>query len=147
MQSVWLKAARNAAVLLLGSIGAYLLGSLTISWLAFQVSRAVRHLEPAWLQALLGVLLLDIGKLIGLLPAAWVIRRAVTLSPWPAAAVLVVLCFMLELAMMAVIGQAGWVLSEPTLMATRAATGAALVWPVARVLGSTGRADSGRRQI
>ena len=132
--SRWGSAARTAALILLASTGAYLLSLVSVSWLAYRVARGLQDLSHPWLKLLLGVVLLDLGKLVGLLPAAWLIARRIALRPILAAAALVLLCFAIELAVMATIGQADWVLQTPAILATRCCVAALMVWPVHRML-------------
>ncbi|MBK6847295.1 MAG: hypothetical protein IPG96_07035 [Proteobacteria bacterium] len=126
--------AREASLLLFGTLAAYLVhATLAGRLLGWAARRGVEQLSP-WLQLALGALALDGSKLLGLLPVAWVVGPLLVARPWVAATLLVLACFALELAVNAVLQQVGGLWTPWPLALIRVADAAALVWPLGVLL-------------
>lgn len=118
---------RAGALLLFGGLAAYLIALLAWGRLALWISRlAIGPTE----KMLLGVLILDLGKLIGLLPVAWLIGIQRPLRPTLAAPILVGLHFLFELLVMSMVEQARWIWSPAWIAATRGSVLLLLIVPV-----------------
>jgi TRAP-type C4-dicarboxylate transport system permease small subunit len=145
-QHRWRRAVRDIALLLCAAVAAYLLTALTIAPLAVVVARYLQNVGASWYVAFGAATLLDLGKLVGLLPVGWMVRRAVSIRPALAAVMLVFLCYGLELAVMVILQQAAWAWRSPTIWLARAVVGLLSSVVVASVMrrgkGQDGRATS-----
>lgn len=130
-ESLAVRLARTAALLFFGALAAYLIGLFALSRLALAASAWADG--PA-LKLVIGVLVLDAGKLVGLLPVAWVCARYVSLRPAIAAPLLVGTHYALELLVMLLIQQAAWTWSPPWVALIRGALLLLLIVPVFKVL-------------
>lgn len=130
----WRARVRTLGLLFCGAVGAYLLQVVLLSPLMVAMARWLRGVESLGLRLLVGVLLIDGGKLLGLLPAAFLLGRGSAFGPWTAATLLMLLLLSLEAAVALVLGQTGWLYGSAALLALRAAVSVLVVWAVAAVL-------------
>lgn len=131
-------AARAAALVFCAAAGAYLLNIAATSHLAFWIGQKAEDLSNPLLRLLIGLVVLDLSKIVGLLPAAWLLRRVTGARPVLVAAALVVLCFGFELAVMLIIQPAQDAWQWWLFWVARICAATVLVWPVWRVI-ATGR--------
>jgi hypothetical protein len=124
--------ARNAALLLFGAVGAYLLSAVIAARLALLLVDAGG--SSVWLRVLFGVIALDLSKLPGLLLAAWLLAATTKLRPMPSAVALVALTFALEIIIALLLGQHRWLWASAMVLLCRAAAASLLVYAVARLV-------------
>jgi hypothetical protein len=124
--------ARAISLLFFAAIFAFIVNTLVIAQLTARVADLARAIDSLWVRLLLGALLLDLSKLVGLLPAAFVVRRTQTLPPLLAAMLFVLLSLAMELAVHVAIGQM-WLWTIPGLLAARASLFAVMIWIISRV--------------
>jgi hypothetical protein len=127
-------AARAAALIFVAAAGAYLIHVSTTSHLAFWVGQKAERLSNPLLRMLIGLVVLDLSKVVGLLPAAWLLRRVTHARPVLVATALVVLCFGFELTVMLIIQPAQDAWQWWLFWLARIGAAAVLVWPVQRVI-------------
>ena len=130
----WRARVRTLGLLFCGAVGAYLLQVILLSPLMVAMARWLQGVESLWGRVLVGVLLIDGGKLLGLLPAAFLLGRGSAFAPTTAAIMLVSLLLLLEGAVALVLGQTGWLYSSAALLALRAAVIVLVTWAVTAVL-------------
>lgn len=130
----WRARVRTLGLLFCGAVGAYLLQVIVLSPLMVAMARWLRGVESVGLRLLVGVLLIDGGKLLGLLPAAFLLGRGSAFAPFTAAVLLVTLLLLLEAAVALVLGQTGWLYGSAALLALRGAMLVLVSWAVAAVL-------------
>ena len=132
--SEWRARARSWSLLFCAAVGAFLVNAIVVSRLAVWVGNAARGVESVFLRLVLGFVALDLAKLIGLAPAAWLLGPGLALHPTAAAAGLVLLTFGFEAAVAFILQQDPWLLREPAVLAGRAAAAALLVWILALLI-------------
>lgn len=142
--------AHSISLLFFAAFFAFLLEMALAGKLAVVLARQVRNLESLGVRLLLGALV-DATKLIALLPAAFVVRRAQVFAPTVAALVLVMLTLLFELLVHAIVDQL-WLWTIPSLLLLRLGLMALLVWLLARIfaakrpIGAT-PANDGRPEV
>lgn len=125
--------ARAWSLVACGAFGSYLVHAAIVGRAALWIAGSLRDLDSAVVRLLLGLLVIDVTKLVALLPAGWLLAPRVALGPATAATGLVLLTYALETAVLAVVQQLSWT-SAPVVIAARAACAALLVWMVARLM-------------
>lgn len=120
--------ARDLSLLLCGALGAYLLSVVVTARLGVWLAGLVRHSPTAWDRVALGLVALDLGKLPGLIAAAWLLARATKLPAWGNALGLTLGTYALDVAVSSMLQQWAWLWWSPGVMACRVAAAALLVW-------------------
>jgi len=128
----WKGAARSWSLLFFAVLGAYMLWLMVAAPLVVWI--AGRNIGSPVLRLLLGVLMVDLSKAIGLLPAAWLLGRDLDVRPIVGAVGMAVMFFGLEAAVGAGMPQGLWVWSRPPIVLCRLAVLFLLIWAVARLL-------------
>lgn len=130
----WRQFARTASLIVIGAAGAYLLVTVLVSRAALLVVDASRQIKTPFIRLALGVAVVDLSKLLGLLPAAWLLRNQLQIRPTVAASALVVLCFAVEALVASLVQAGGWLWAGPIVLIARLIAAAVLVYVVTLVL-------------
>jgi len=111
----------DLSLVFVGALGVYLLSVLLAGRLAPLAAAALRESSSLAGRVLLGALVEGVSRLPWLLIAAAALASATRLSTRVLAVSLLCFCFALDAAVIAVLGQAGWMLLDPLILGCRVA--------------------------
>lgn len=130
----WRRPAHDWSLIFCAAVGAYLLSVLVATRLSLWLAGAARSWESPAARVALGVVGLDLSKLPGLLLAAVVIGSSLKARPWISSIGLVLMIYLIDAVVTALLGQIGWLYAEPVILLCRLAAAAALTWVTMLVL-------------
>jgi hypothetical protein len=130
----WRRPAHDWSLIFCAAVGAYLISVLVATRLSLWLAGVAGSWESTVARVALGVVALDLSKLPGLLLAAVVIGASLRASPWLSASGLVLLIYLLDAAVTALLDQVDWLYAEPVILLCRLAAAAVLAWVTMLVL-------------
>lgn len=130
----WRRQAHDLGLVFCGALGTYLVSIIVARALGGALADAVRSWESAAARVALAVLAIDLSRAPALLAVAWLVGPTIQLRPLPAALGLVLLTYLFDLLMAAVLGQLAPLFGNLPVLLCRAAAAALLVWLTALVI-------------
>jgi hypothetical protein len=124
----WRQSGHDLGLLFCGALVVFLVSTLAVRLVGVHLVRAVRGWESAAARVALGVLALDFTRAPALLLVAWVLGGLVQLRPLSASVGLVLLTYLFDILVVAVLGQLGPLYGSVAVVLCRAAAAALLVW-------------------
>ncbi len=137
----WRSTTRGVALVFSAAIGVFLLDIILLSPLVIAVASALRGVESIALRLVIGALAIDGAKIFTLLPAAFLIGRGVSLSPWTTAGLLVTLTLAFHAITALILQQGAWLWGTAVIVALRLAFAFLLMWATAAVIARRQRSD------
>ncbi|MCK5801010.1 MAG: hypothetical protein KAI47_27670 [Deltaproteobacteria bacterium] len=137
----WRSTTRGVALVFSAAIGVFLLDVILLSPLVIAVASALRGVESIALRLVIGALAIDGAKIFTLLPAAFLIGRGVSLSPWTAAGLLVAFILAFHAITTLILQQGAWLWGTAVIVAIRLAFAFLLMWATAAVIARRQRGD------
>ncbi len=130
----WRRRAHDIGLVFSGALGSYLVSIVVARALAVLVAGAIRSWESAAARVVLAVVALDLSRAPALLAVAWLVGSTIQLRPLSAALGLVLLTYVFDLLVAAVLGQLTALFGNLAVLLCRAAAAALLVWVTALVI-------------
>lgn len=126
--------ARSSALVFFAAIGAYLLYAAVEAWLAPRAAAYTAELSSTVVRAVVAVAAVDLSKLVGLAPAAWLLGTWLSARPYVTAVALVLTLFGIETAVLCALGQVRGLWTPSLVPIARAVSAAVLVLVTARIV-------------
>jgi hypothetical protein len=130
----WRSLGRGVGLVFCAAIAAFLIDTIALAPLVVATAKLLRGVESVAARLIVGALVIDGSKIAGLLPAAFLIARGMTLAPWNAAALLVCLTLGLHAITAMILQQGAWLWGNVTVLACRVAMAFLLTWACAAVI-------------
>lgn len=124
--------ARDWSLIFFGSLAAFLISTIIGANLGNWFVNISQNLESKIARTFLGIVSLDIVKVVGLLIAAWFIGPQIRLSPFVVSAGLTLLTFGQEVAVMFLMQRASGLWTDPLIVLCRIIVVMFLIFVVAR---------------
>ena len=125
---------RDGALLLFGALGCYLLGVVLAGQLGAPLLALVRDPPSSLQRLLLAFVVFDLTKALPLAGIGWLLGPLLAGRPWPRAVSLVLLTYLVEVVVAALLGQLAGLGQRPWLLLGRLAAIALLVGMVGAIL-------------
>lgn len=135
----WRRTAHDWSLIFSAAVGTYLLSVVVATRLSLWLVAAAQSWSSPAARFVLGFLALDLSKLPGLLLAAAVIGASLQTRPSVAAGGLVLLTYLFEGVVAALLSQAAWLFAEPLVLLCRLAAAGGLAWVTMLLLRSRKR--------